>query len=74
MPTLQRELGRFKLPQQELAFSVHHLSLDDDAALSMAFYSALRTSTIPSLRRDGRFVALKRRWLSSECQRDVARG
>jgi len=62
---LKYGLEQLRLPSQTFVYSVHKLTMDDDAALSMAYAGALRSAVVPSLSADGHFSAKKRLYLDS---------
>ena len=47
--TFRDQLRRFALPGQTFSFVVHHIDMDEDLGLGVAFAAALRSATIPVL-------------------------
>jgi hypothetical protein len=72
---LRDELRAMMLPGQTLQLSVQRLSVMDDPALAVAFSSALRTATSPSLGPGGEVEARRVHWVdSAELRKQLAVG
>jgi len=70
---LRDELKALMLPGQTLQLSVQKLSVTDDPALAVAFSSALRTATSPSLGPSGEVEARRVHWVdSAELRRQLS--
>lgn len=62
---LRRQLRRLRVSAQDVRFSAHVVSVEDDPALSVALAVATREAVLPTLAQDGSFVAERRTYLDS---------